>query len=65
MSPGGVRWVCRVQVYHRTGEALDNAFLENLQALGVNIQNVRGQGYDGAKNMSVKQKGSRLASKPS
>ncbi|KAH3849355.1 hypothetical protein DPMN_091754 [Dreissena polymorpha] len=54
-----------LQVYHRTGEALDNAFLENLQALGVNIQNVRGQGYDGAKNMSVKQKGSRLASKSS
>ena len=40
-----------------TSKALANAFLENLQALGVNIQKMRGQGYDGASNMSGKQKG--------
>ncbi|XP_052242404.1 zinc finger MYM-type protein 1-like [Dreissena polymorpha] len=40
-----------------TGEALANTFLENLQALGVNIQQMRGQGYDGASYMSGKQMG--------
>ncbi|XP_060568090.1 zinc finger MYM-type protein 1-like [Ruditapes philippinarum] len=35
-----------------TGEALANAFLENLRCLGVQMDYIRGQGYDGASNMS-------------
>ncbi|XP_052778288.1 zinc finger MYM-type protein 1-like, partial [Mya arenaria] len=35
-----------------TGEALANAFIENLTKLGVKTDQMRGQGYDGASNMS-------------
>ncbi|XP_053398293.1 zinc finger MYM-type protein 1-like [Mercenaria mercenaria] len=34
------------------GEALAEAFLQNLQELGVDLDKMRGQGYDGASNMS-------------
>lgn len=35
-----------------TGESLAAAFIAQLTAAGVNIDNMRGQGYDGAANMS-------------
>ena len=35
-----------------TGENLANAFIAKLQEAGLDIQNIRGQGYDGAANMS-------------
>ncbi|XP_052792424.1 52 kDa repressor of the inhibitor of the protein kinase-like [Mya arenaria] len=35
-----------------TGESLANAFLANLERAGVHINHIRGQGYDGAANMS-------------
>ena len=37
-----------------TGEALSTAFLSNLRAAGVDVNKMRGQGYDGASNMSGK-----------
>jgi hypothetical protein len=40
-----------------TGEALAEAFLENLRRDGVKIENMRGQGYDGAANMSGRYRG--------
>ncbi|XP_053390690.1 zinc finger MYM-type protein 1-like [Mercenaria mercenaria] len=40
-----------------TGESLANAFLENLRNMGVIVENMKGQGYDGASNMSGKTKG--------
>ncbi|MES9885077.1 MAG: DUF4371 domain-containing protein [Sedimenticola sp.] len=40
-----------------TGEQLAAAFIENLQKAGIDIQNMRGQGYDGAANMSGQHKG--------
>ena len=35
-----------------TGESLANAFLTNLEQANVNVDKMRGQGYDGAANMS-------------
>ncbi|XP_052767975.1 zinc finger MYM-type protein 1-like [Mya arenaria] len=35
-----------------TGETLSNAFLANLELAGVDVNKMRGQGYDGAANMS-------------
>ena len=35
-----------------TGENLANAFISNIREAGLDIQNIRGQGYDGAANMS-------------
>lgn len=35
-----------------TGEALSKAFLANLRDAGINIDKMRGQGYEGASNMS-------------
>ena len=35
-----------------TGESLANAFLDNQRTAGVNVPAMRGQGYDGAANMS-------------
>ena len=35
-----------------TGEVLSDAFLTNLRQHGVLVDNMRGQGYDGAANMS-------------
>ena len=40
-----------------TGEALTNSFLDNLRDKGVIIDRMRGQGYDGAANMSGKYRG--------
>ncbi|XP_055999533.1 uncharacterized protein LOC130047879 [Ostrea edulis] len=40
------------KVNKTTGEELANAFLENLRNLGVTIDKLRGQCYDGAANMS-------------
>lgn len=40
-----------------TGEALTDSFLENLRQKGVDIEKMRGQGYDGAANMSGKYRG--------
>ena len=35
-----------------TGEAIANQICSNLRSLGLEIKNLRGQGYDGASNMS-------------
>lgn len=40
-----------------TGEALTDGFLDNLTKKGVIIEKMRGQGYDGAANMSGKYRG--------
>ncbi|XP_052799150.1 uncharacterized protein LOC128230746 [Mya arenaria] len=40
-----------------TGKALTDKFLHNLTEKGIVIQNMRGQGYDGAANMSGKYRG--------
>ncbi|XP_052820512.1 zinc finger MYM-type protein 1-like [Mya arenaria] len=40
-----------------TGEALANAFIENLTKLGVKTDQMPGQGYDGASNMSCIHRG--------
>ncbi len=41
-----------VEATRTTGEALANSFIENLEALGIDINQMRGQGYDGAANMA-------------
>lgn len=40
-----------------TGESLSDAFLKNLRLAGVDVDKMRGQGYDGASNMSGKFRG--------
>lgn len=40
-----------------SGEALIDAFLQNLQDKGIDVQKMRGQGYDGSANMSGKFRG--------
>ena len=40
-----------------TGESLSNAFLAELRSAGVSLEKLRGQGYDGASNMSGKFRG--------
>ena len=40
-----------------TGEVLSDAFLTNLRQHGVLVDNMRGQGYDGAANMSGRYRG--------
>ena len=40
-----------------TGEALTDSFLENLRQKGVDVNKMRGQGYDGAANMAGKYRG--------
>ena len=35
-----------------TGKAIATCVLDNLNQLGLDVKNVRGQGYDGASNMS-------------
>ena len=45
------------EVKRTTGEELANAFVDNLTSMGVNIDYMRGQGYDGASNMSGIRKG--------
>lgn len=35
-----------------TGEAIASCVLRNLTELGLDVKNVRGQGYNGASNMS-------------
>lgn len=37
---------------HITGEAIATSVLNDLEELGLDVANVRGQGYDGASNMS-------------
>ena len=40
-----------------TGEALTESFIQNLNNMGIPIEKMRGQGYDGAANMSGKYNG--------
>ena len=40
-----------------TGRALADKMIATISALGLNLQNLRGQGYDGAGNMSGKTNG--------
>ena len=41
-----------IPVQDVTGEGLANTLLETLKNLGLNLEKVRGQGYDGAATMS-------------
>lgn len=36
----------------RTGKAIADSVLESLEQLDLDVKNIRGQGYDGASNMS-------------
>ena len=45
-----------------TGEAIANKLIGVLRDNGINLQKLRGQGYDGAKNMSGKTKGYKIGS---
>ena len=46
-----------ISVERITGEAISSAILKSLNYLGICIQHCRGQGYDGAANMSSSKKG--------
>lgn len=46
-----------VEAKRTTGEALAQLFLSSLEDLGINIEKMRAQGYDGAANMSGKHRG--------
>ncbi|XP_060574771.1 zinc finger MYM-type protein 1-like [Ruditapes philippinarum] len=50
-------FLCYANCSATTGEALANAFLQNLETAGVNLQKMRGQGYDGAANMAGQYRG--------
>ena len=43
-----------VQANETTGAALAQTFIEALETIGIDIQKMRGQGYDGASNMAGK-----------
>ena len=46
-----------VRAHSTTGKALAETFMETFKSLGLDITKLRGQGYDGASNMSGKHKG--------
>ncbi|XP_062576880.1 52 kDa repressor of the inhibitor of the protein kinase-like [Saccostrea cucullata] len=46
-----------VEADSTTGEALAETFLNTLEEYGINVNNIRGQGYDGAANMAGKHRG--------
>jgi len=49
--------LCFVPVSSTTGKDLASTILTQLSQLGFNLENMRGQGYDGASNMSGKYRG--------
>lgn len=46
------RFLCFVEAESTTGESISELLLEALDSAGVNIDKMRGQGYDGTANMS-------------
>ena len=50
-------FICFVAVSSTTGENLASTILSELSKLGLNLDHLRGQGYDGASNMSGKVSG--------
>lgn len=46
-----------VEADSTTGEALAETFLNTLEEYGIDVNNIRGQGYDGAANMAWKHRG--------
>jgi hypothetical protein len=46
-----------VEAHSTTGEALAEAFLNTLEEYGIDVNKIRGQGYDGAANMAGKHRG--------
>lgn len=46
------RFLCFVEAESTTGESISELLLEALDSAGVNIDKMRGQGYDGTGNMS-------------
>ena len=47
-------YLCFVPVSSTTGTDLASTILTQLSQLGLNLEHMRGQGYDGASNMSGK-----------
>jgi len=50
-------FLCVVPVSSTTGKDLASTILTQLSQLGLNLKHMRGQGYDGARNMSGKYRG--------
>jgi len=50
-------FLCFVPVSSTTGKDLASTILTQLSELGLNLEHMRGQGYDGATNMSGKYRG--------
>ena len=50
-------FLCSVPVSSTTGKDLASTILTQLSQLGLNLEHMRGQGYDGASNMSGKYRG--------
>jgi hypothetical protein len=56
-------WIIRedfvgfVEMNSKTGLAIKNSILNKLKDIGISINNLRGQGYDGSANMSGKNNG--------
>ncbi|XP_025192735.1 52 kDa repressor of the inhibitor of the protein kinase-like [Melanaphis sacchari] len=48
-------FICFVPVYECTGENLANTIVQKLKEIGLSLEFLRGQGYDGGANMSVKE----------
>lgn len=46
-----------VEADSTTGEALAETVLNTLEEYGIDVNNIRGQGYDGAANMAWKHRG--------
>jgi len=46
------RFIAFIHLPRTTGEVIAETIVSTLQGLGLEIENVRGQGYDGAANMS-------------
>lgn len=50
-------FICFVPVYECTGENLANTIIQKLKEVGLSLEFLRGQGYDGGANMSGKYRG--------
>lgn len=50
-------FICFVPVFECTGENLANVIIQKLKELGLSLEFLRGQGYNGGANMSGKYKG--------
>ena len=50
-------FLCYVPISSTTGKDLASTILTQLSQLGLKLKYMRGQGYDGARNMSVKYRG--------